>query len=57
MRPYKPQFGAAEEGQGNWGLDDDIDAHEENMIGSGVVNPQISLPVPEAEARFTREEL
>lgn len=49
VRPYKQLFGAQENEPGAVGGIDD--AFEENeQVDTGIINPQISLPVPEAEA-------
>ena len=56
IRPYKTTFGGAEDPTFPGGLLDDPTQPDE-PLEAGVINPQISLSVKEAEARFQTEEL
>ena len=59
VRPYKTTFGGAEDPTGvgyNGQFIDDPTIENEKSF-EGIINPQISLGVEVAEARFTNEEL
>ena len=58
VRPYKTYIGGADDPTGAFqgGLIDDP-TMEDTQHEAGIINPQISLGVEVAEARFTGEEL